>query len=245
MKILAVADLHYVLRQIDWVQDHLNEADLLIIAGDMLDIVSTVDLEIQAVVIQKYLERFSANKMVIASSGNHDVINRTDGNERFALWLKEMSRPNLCADLDTLEDEEVIITVCPWWEGDDFRERTQMLLELDAAKVTKHWFWVHHNPPDQTPVSWTGKKYAGDRTLVEWIRTYQPDLVFSGHVHNAPFVGEGSWRSRIGKTWIFNPGKQIGSEPTHIRIDWEARTAAWHSIEGVERVDLNSGNLLV
>jgi Icc-related predicted phosphoesterase len=244
MKILAVADLHYALRQIDWVQDHMDDADILVLGGDLLDIVSTVDLEIQAVVMQKYLERFSAKKPVLASSGNHDVINKTAAGERFALWLKEMSRPNLCADLDTLEEEDLIITVCPWWDGDNFKERTRLLLEQDAAKVTKHWFWVYHNPPDQTPVSWTGKKFAGDSALVEWIGHYQPDLVFSGHIHNAPFVGEGSWRTRMGKTWVFNPGKQIGPEPAHILLDWDKQTAEWHSLEGVERLDLASGELL-
>lgn len=238
MKILAVADLHYVLRQVDWLQEHLDQADLIVIAGDLLDIVSTVDLEVQALVMQKYLERFSAKKLVLASSGNHDVINKTGSGERFALWLKEMSRPNLCADLDTLEEEGLVVTVCPWWDGENFKERTRMLLEFDAGKVTKDWFWLYHNPPDQTPVSWTGKKFAGDPNLAGWIRQYQPDLVFSGHVHNAPFHQGGSWHTRIGKTWVFNPGRQIGPEPAHILVDWDLKTAEWHSLEGVDRINL-------
>jgi hypothetical protein len=31
---------------------------------------------------------------------------------------------------------------------------------------------------------------------------------------------------------VFNPGKQIGPSPTYIRLDLEAMTAEWISMEG-------------
>ena len=37
---------------------------------------------------------------------------------------------------------------------------------------------------------------------------------------------------RIGKTWVFNPGKQIGAVPDYIVLDLEAMTAEWISMEG-------------
>jgi Icc-related predicted phosphoesterase len=83
-------------------------------------------------------------------------------------------------------------------------------------------------------VSWTGKEFGGDKCLVEWIRQFEPDLVLSGHIHNAPFVPRGSWIDRIGRTWVFNPGKQIGSYPTFLTFDPELSNVKWDSTESQE-----------
>jgi Icc-related predicted phosphoesterase len=79
-------------------------------------------------------------------------------------------------------------------------------------------------------VSWTGKKFAGDAHLVEWIQRFQPDLVLSGHIHNAPFYPDGSWIDRVGATWVVNPGRQIGPMPAFIEFDLDAMTAEWVSL---------------
>lgn len=89
-------------------------------------------------------------------------------------------------------------------------------------------------PPDRSPVSWTGKKFAGDEFLTDWILQYQPDIVLSGHIHNAPFYPDGSWIARVGKTWVFNPGRQLGPSPTHLSLDLTQMTATWLSTEGAE-----------
>ena len=57
-------------------------------------------------------------------------------------------------------------------------------------------------------------------------------MVLSGHIHNSPFYPDGAWVDRIGKTWVFNPGKQIGAQPTCIVFDLDAMTAEWISLEG-------------
>ncbi|HSZ76316.1 MAG TPA: hypothetical protein VK775_02900, partial [Chthoniobacterales bacterium] len=48
----------------------------------------------------------------------------------------------------------------------------------------------------------------------------------------APFYPEGSWIDRVGKTWVFNPGRQTGPFPTYIILDLEASVAEWISAEG-------------
>jgi Icc-related predicted phosphoesterase len=93
---------------------------------------------------------------------------------------------------------------------------------------------VYHAPPDASPTSWTGKRHYGDVELLEWIEQYQPDLVMCGHVHQSPFVPEGSWIDRIGSTVVFNAGRQIGPVPTRIELDTETEIARWSWLEGVE-----------
>lgn len=92
-------------------------------------------------------------------------------------------------------------------------------------------------------MSWAGKKFGGDEFLVEWIRRYEPELVLSGHIHNAPFLSKGSWIDRIGRTWVFNPGKQIGPSPTYLVFDLEKMSVEWISLEGqvMQQLDIPVG----
>ena len=51
MRVLLVSDLHYDLRKLDWVLAESSGVDLLVLAGDMLDIASSVPLDAQIVVV--------------------------------------------------------------------------------------------------------------------------------------------------------------------------------------------------
>jgi len=51
-------------------------------------------------------------------------------------------------------------------------------------------------------------------------------------VHQSPFIKDGPWVDRIGPTWIFNAGNQLGARPTHIIIDTDAGEALWFSSAG-------------
>ena len=64
--------------------------------------------------------------------------------------------------------------------------------------------------------------------------------MLTGHVHEPPFKPAGAWADRIGKTWVFNPGRQIGPVPAHIEIDFEAGVAVWRSLMGEEQFSLSA-----
>jgi hypothetical protein len=108
------------------------------------------------------------------------------------------------------------------------------MLERDAALRPACWVWVHHAPPAGSPTSWDGRKSFGDPALREWIERLQPDLVLSGHVHQSPFTRDGSWADRIGRTWVFNAGHQIGPLPSHVVVDTGRPGAYWCSLAGAE-----------
>ena len=97
---------------------------------------------------------------------------------------------------------------------------------------------MYHWPPTGSPTSWTGRREYGDADLAGWIREYQPDLVLAGHVHESPFKPDGAWADRVGRTWVFNPGNQIGPVPAHIVLDLDADRATWVSMLGTEEIDL-------
>lgn len=240
MRILLISDLHYALKQFDWAAEAASNYDLIIIAGDHLDIAGQLEGRVQVVVILKYLRRMAAKTRVIVSSGNHDLDRRDADGEKIASWMNQVRALGIPSDGDSLAIGDTLITICPWWDGPNAREKVGELLRTDAAKAKREWFWVYHAPPEGSPTSWDGRRDYGDAALSEWIAAYQPNIVFTGHIHEAPFKRDGSWADRIGDTWIFNSGRQIGPTPTHVIVDTDVRAAAWFSLAGAEVVALDA-----
>jgi len=243
VRMLFVADLHYALKQFDWLLANAPRFDVVVVGGDLLDLGSALPIDVQIVVIEKYLARLGQQTRVLVSSGNHDGDHRLATNESICKWLREVKAGQLFVDGDSVEINGTLITICPWWDGPATRADLEKLLAQDAERVKSKWIWIHHSPPDKSPVSWAGKKFGGDEFLVEWIQRYQPDLVLSGHIHNAPFIQDGSWIDRLGKTWVFNPGKQIGSCPAYLAFDLDRMSVEWVSLEGqvMQQLDIPVG----
>ena len=239
MKILFVADLHYSLKQFDWLIANATGFDALIIGGDLLDLSSFLDIEVQIIVVEKYLARLRELTRVLVSSGNHDCNVQSEAGEYVCRWLQDAKAERVFVDGYTVEIAGLLITICPWWDGPVSRADVEKLLARDAERKDARWIWIHHAPADKSPVSWTGKKFGGDPFLVEWIHRFEPYLVLSGHIHNAPFVPKGSWIDRIGRTWIFNPGKQLGPSPTTLIFDLDDLNVKWDSIESQGKQELD------
>lgn len=239
MKCLVVSDLHYTLKQFDWVDRVAGDFDLVVVAGDHLDISSIVALDAQIVVILNYLRRLHGKTRLMVSSGNHDLNARDASDEKVARWMTRVRQLGVSSDGDSLEIGDTLFTICPWWDGPRARDGVAAQLERDAQRRAQRWVWVYHAPPEASPVSWSGQKFIGDAELSAWIARYQPDIVLTGHIHQSPFRAGGSWVDRIGDTWVFNAGRQIGPIPTHIIVDTDARKAMWFSLAGNEVVPLD------
>jgi Icc-related predicted phosphoesterase len=241
MRCLVVSDLHYALPQFDWVMSAAPQFDLVIFAGDALDVGSIVDAGAQILVVRKYLQRIASGTKVIFCSGNHDLDSRDPEGEKVARWIEEIRQIGVVADGDAVILDDTLYTVCPWWDGPKTRERLLTQLDTDAQRRGKlKWVWAHHAPPRGSQTSWSGKQSFGDDDLVSWIERFAPDIVVCGHIHQAPFVSDGSWADRLGKTWVFNAGRQYGAPPAYIVIDTGAREALWISAMGAQSVCLDA-----
>lgn len=238
MRILFVADLHYSLKQFDWLLANAPQFDITAIGGDLLDLASPLDPDVQITIVEKYFTLLRKNATLIVSSGNHDGDGRNEADESVAEWLQSSRAESLHVDGDSLDLGDTRITICPWWDGDVSRAELEAQIERESKKPPGRWIWIHHAPPDGARTSWTGRKFVGDEALRAWIERFQPEIVLSGHIHNSPFYEEGSWIDRIGRTWVFNPGRQIGPEPASIILDLDEMTAEWKSIEGHSVRDL-------
>jgi len=237
MRILLVSDLHYTLKQLDCVTSIAGEYDLVVVAGDHLDIASMVEPDAQIAVVLEYLSRMAAKTTVAACSGNHDLNAPGENGERYAPWLATAAEAGVHVDGTNFEIDGAFVTVCPWWDGPLTREVVDRQLAADAALVgDRQWIWVYHAPPDASPTSWTGKRHYGDEDLVAWIEQHHPAIVLCGHVHQSPFAADGCWIDRIGSTLVLNAGRQIGPVPAFVELEVEPATgtAQWSSHAGVE-----------
>lgn len=240
MRILLVSDLHYSLPQLDWVVGAAARFDLIVVAGDSLNIASPVPLDAQSVVVLRYLSLLDEATTVGVSSGNHDLTGPDADGEQSALWLAGARRAGITTDGGSILMGDTLVTVCPWWDGPVGRQGVVAQLTADADRRPARWVWVYHWPPLGSPTCWTGRTSYGDTDLGGWIDGFGPDLVLAGHVHESPFKEDGSWVDRIGGTSVLNAGRQIGKIPARIELDLDADMAWWISIMGDEEVDLAS-----
>ena len=233
MRLLLVSDLHYALRQFDWVLDRAGDYDAVVLAGDSLNIAATVPIEAQIVAVRTTLAALAERTRVFVCSGNHDLDALNGAGEKTARWVAALGSGNIVADGQTVDVDGTTFTVLPWWDGPAARAEVESLLEYVAGQRADRWIWVYHSPPESR-LSWTGSRHFGDEEGRKWIDRFAPDLVFCGHIHQAPFTPAGSWIDRIGRTWIFNAGHQRGDVPSCVDLDLDAGTAAFMSAMGCE-----------
>lgn len=244
MRLLLVSDLHYGLRQYDWVAEAAPDFDVVVIAGDMLDLRSVVPIPAQTTAIAAQLARIGARGTLAAASGNHDLDDRDAAGEKAASWLQRSRSTQVHVDGDALVIGRTVLTICPWWDGPAGRQELEDRLVTESALDKETWAWVYHAPPAGSRLSWDGRREYGDDVLSGWIERFQPDFVFAGHIHQSPFMPDGGWAERVGSTWVFNPGRQPGPVPAHIVLDLEAGQATWSSIEGRETINLDEDTTL-
>jgi Icc-related predicted phosphoesterase len=241
MRILVVSDLHYRLPHYDWLVAAAADVDVVAVVGDLADVVSPVPHEVQTVVIRRYLDRLADATTVLVSSGNHDLDGPGAHGEQVASWLRRTSDPageTLHVDGTSVDLGDTRFTVCPWWDGPMTREEVAAQLADAAVGRPARWVWLYHAPPAGTPLCFDGRRTFPDQDLADWIAEHRPDVVLCGHIHQAPWAEGGSWHARLGSTWVFNAGRQIGQVPPHITLDTDAGTAHWFGVFGSETLTL-------
>ena len=94
MRCLLAADLHYSLQQFDWVNEVAGYFDIVVLAGDHLDLGSIVDYRAQSAVVKQYIgklkEKDSTARLLRESRPRFKRPNRGEGiamdPERSKLW---------------------------------------------------------------------------------------------------------------------------------------------------------------
>lgn len=232
MLYLVSSDLHYALPQLDWIADQAADFDAVVLAGDHLDAGGHADLQAQIALTVAYLGRLAERTTVIANSGNHDLTERRDDGEKAATWLGRVDE-RVVSDGHNVRVGDDLVSACAWWEGPETRGELERQLD-DGAAIDRpgKWIWVYHSPPDASPTAWSGSRHFGDDVLNGLIERHAPDIVLTGHVHEAPFRPDGAWHDRIGSTLVMNAGRHPGPMPAHLILDTAAGEVSWWSANG-------------
>ena len=237
MRLLLTSDLHYKLRQYDWLIGSAARFDVIVVAGDHIDAFLPVPSEVQIAALSATLTAVASQSRLLVCSGNHDLNARNGEGEKTADWLDAVRSAALAVDGDSVVVDDVLFTLCPWWDGPHARARLERELDERSRQRSGRWIWVYHAPPEGA-LSWTGKRHFGDPLLSELVARHSPTAVLCGHIHEAPFKSGGSWIDRVGDTWLFNAGGQIGDVPARVEIDFARDTARWISLAGVDERSL-------
>lgn len=72
-------------------------------------------------------------------------------------------------------------------------------LDILVCHQPPHGYLDKVSPRYNPPKDWIGK-HAGSKTILDYIKKYQPKYVFCGHIH------EGEGKAKIGKTEVYNLG---------------------------------------
>jgi Icc-related predicted phosphoesterase len=238
VRILVVSDLHYRLPHYDWLLKRAPDVDAVAVVGDLADVVNAVPHSVQVVVLEKYLGDLAQITRVLAASGNHDLDGPGEHGEQAASWLRSVAGERLHVDGASVDVGGTRFTICPWWDGPLTRQAVADQLAAAAVDRPARWVWLYHSPPAGTVLCRDGRREFPDHDLAGWIDEYAPDIVMCGHIHQAPWVDGGSWYARLGRTWVFNAGKQLGPVPAHITLDLEAGTADWCGVDESDSITL-------
>jgi Icc-related predicted phosphoesterase len=245
VRILVASDVHYRLPSLDWLCSVAAEYDAIVLAGDLLDIANPVPIHAQIVVLDSYLRRLSGLTRVFAASGNHDLDGPGVHGEQACAWLPRSRSATLHTDGESVDLDNLRITICPWWDGPATRADVDAQLRAAAIGRPELWLWIYHSPPAGTVLCSDGRRSFPDQELADWIAAYHPDLVMCGHIHQAPWAPGGGWYDRVVDAWVFNAGHVRARVPPHIVLDTVAGTAVWRGVgDGeLETIDLQLGEL--
>ena len=238
MRVLLVSDLHYDLRKLDWVLAESSGVDLLVMAGDLLDIGSSVPLDTQIVVVLEYLDalrRKHHHGRVLGQprprpphrgGREGDRVDRRGANRRRRRRRRHRERRGM--------DDHGLRLVGGARDARRAgvltrrgRPHARRALDLGLARPSRRSALVDGLTPLRRP------RAAPTPRLPT-----SPDIVLCGHIHQAPFVPGGAWAERRDATWLFNGGHQIGPIPTHIFLDLHEGTASWWSFGGSGELSL-------
>src|SRR4030095_4599668 len=87
MKILLTSDLHYTLRQFDWLLNAAPHFDAVVIAGDHIDAQSSLPGAVQIAALSATFAALAQKSRVFVCSGNHDLNAWNGQGEKVANWL--------------------------------------------------------------------------------------------------------------------------------------------------------------
>ena len=200
MRILVVSDLHYRLPHYDWLLRAAADVDVVALVGDLADVVSPVPIDVQSVVLAKYLglagragRSSSRRRATTTSTAPGPTASRSragsGGRTTDACTSTARASTSTAPASPSARGGTVRRPATPWAPSSPRRPSTG---PSAGSGSTTH-------PRPAPSLCRDGRREFPDHELAAWIEEHQPDVVLCGHIHQAPWVDGGSWHDRLGE----------------------------------------------
>ncbi len=194
MKIISFGDIHEDFSNLIPLKNDLENADLVIVTGDLTNFNGRKEAEKVIEEIMKY------NENILAQLGNLDLPEVND-------YLTEKGI-NLHRNGFIRNDVGIFgvggSNPTPFNTPTEFSEdeiETFLLEGIDKVKDAKFKIMVPHMPPKDTKIDIiSAGAHVGSQSVHDFILKHKPDISLSGHIHEA----RGS--DKIENTVVFNAG---------------------------------------
>ena len=239
MRVLLVSDLHYDLRKLDWVLAESAGVDLLVLAGDLLDIASAVPLDAQIAVVLEYLRaspsarpRWCARATTTSTTATRPARRRPRGSPR-------RGPDGVAVDGDSVTvgrldgDGLRVVGGAGDAGGAGSRSSTRPAGRARTVDVGLARARRRVRCPGRAHATTATRSCRGSSTL------HRPDVVLCGHIHQAPFVPRGAWVERRGDDVAVQRWPPARPDPDErLHRPHERSRASWWSFDGTGEVSL-------
>jgi predicted phosphodiesterase len=171
VRVLSTADLHFKEPWYRWLLDHQTEFDLICIAGDLLDMFSSVPLADQIEIVTLRLHAAAEGTFVAVSSGNHDAV--PPASDPTWSWFKSLSSPNILSDGQSRQFGDLLVTALPWQVSERSAREILNRAKRESTTIAK-WLLLAQNACSSDDES---------TELRKLIIEFAPNYVLSGHHH--------------------------------------------------------------
>ena len=189
MKILAFVDLHGSAKSLKRIVEKAKNCDVVVCAGDLTVFGADIDFIVG--------ELNKTGKPSLFVHGNHE----DDASFRKSCSLFKNAK--FIHNSSYRYGDYLFIG----WGGEGF-SRTSAGLEKESKRLTAlikkgdKVIFVSHAPPYATNLDYIYEEHHGNKTIKEFVKDIQPNLVICGHFHE--LAGKEDF---IGKIKMVNPGK--------------------------------------
>lgn len=214
MRIVAIADLHGRIENLDLAGEDLERVDLVVLTGD----ITNFGRRLQAV---RMLEPIQArSRRLLAVPGNCDYPEVEGYLTELGINLDRSCRQFGGRNFLGLGGSLPGPVPTPNEYDEDQLAQFLKAAHSQAAEGLDSILISHQPPLDTAADQVSPGQHVGSRSVRQFIDEHQPLLCLTGHIHEAASI------DRIGSTHIVNPGPLAGGHYAHIELAADGAVAA-------------------
>ena len=236
MRALLTGDFRFNLKWFDWLMSRVEDCDLTIYAGDLLDVQNRTPLSQQIARAETALRALVEKRPLAICSGNHDAIDLPERTASGTLpaWLNCLSsyQKAILDGQSKVVQNELTITVLGYL-SDSVQKRSQLEIGNRLRQASGgHWLVVHHHPPAFAATEGPEECAAGIL-----LQEFAPTVWCSARYFRQPYRKSFCDQEQIGNTLVLNVAQvtpngivKTAPIPNHVVWDLETNQFCWSGL---------------